>query len=361
MRVLLITRWFPPEIGGVASHVRDLAMNLYSRGDRVTVFTASNVSCSDWPFEVIRVSPEEYLRVACKAIWSRNPFRDLMEVVDPDIVHVHHAFTPISLASLVSASLSRYPVILTNHSAYLYDYKYLLKALGYMSFPLKLIIDKADRIIAVSKAAARFIRAFAPSTSITVIPNGVDTDRFRPEGSRELRKAIGDGFIVLYVGRLVQRKGVLRLINAMGMVARNIPEVKLVIVGEGPLRMLIEKRVKELEVDKNVMLLGKVEDLKLPDLYRSADVLVMPSLYGESFGIVSLEAMASGLPVVATSTGGLKEIVINGVNGLLLRNARSESIAEKLIYLYRREDVRKNLSLNARRIAEERYSWDNVL
>ena len=359
MKVLLATEWFPPDIGGVASHVRDLAVNLRSRGHDIAIVTRKREDRGEWPFEVIELEHKDFL----KFLWGlsgNGVIKKILDDFDPDIVHAHHAFTPIPLASIFSASINGYPTVLTNHSAYLYDYNYLLKTLGFVAFPFRSIIGKADEVIAVSNAAARFIGNFAPSVPLKIIPNGVDTERFNPKGSRRLREEVEADFIVLYVGRLVYRKGVHHLVEAMKLLAKREPGILLVIAGDGPLKRSLREKVESLGLDKQVLFLGRVDDSLLPDLYRSSDVFVMPSLFGESFGIVALEAMASGIPVIASAIGGLKEIIIDGVNGILLRDVNPETIADEIYRLYLDDTLRLYLSRKAREHVEKNYSWRNI-
>ena len=272
----------------------------------------------------------------------------------------HHAFTPIPLISVLTASLCKYPTVLTNHSAYLYDYDYLLKTLGHIAIPIRVILSRVNAIIAVSKVAADFIRAFTSSVPIEVIPNAVDINRFNPKGSRMFRDATSD-FTLLYVGRLVHRKGVHYLIDSMKFIVKEVPKAKLVIAGDGSLKNILRRRVIDLDLSENVLFMGKVSDDLLPDLYRSADVFVMPSLYGESFGISVLEAMASGLPVIASSVGGIKEVITNNVNGILLESVSPKHIADKVLQLHNDDNLRRRLACEARKSVEENYSWGVIV
>ncbi|MCD6563419.1 MAG: glycosyltransferase family 4 protein [Thermoproteales archaeon] len=107
--------------------------------------------------------------------------------------------------------------------------------------------------------------------------------------------------------------------------------------------------------------MGKIKDKELPAVYNNADLFVLPSLYGESFGIVVLEAMASGVPVIVSNIGGLKEIVNNPVDGILLEKNDPKEIYEKIMMLYKNPDLRRYLSKNARRKVEEKYDWNKII
>ncbi|OYT49379.1 hypothetical protein B6U83_02280 [Thermoplasmatales archaeon ex4484_36] len=196
--------------------------------------------------------------------------------------------------------------------------------------------------MSVSEAARRFISNFTANPGI-VIPNGVDTDRFRPRSG--IRLFDGDP-VILYVGRLVPKKGVDNLILAMRNVLKVHRKARLIIVGKGALQKMLRSEAKLAGVESSVSFLGYVPDEELPYIYNSADVFVLPSITGESFGIVLLEAMASGLPVVATRVGGIPE-VLSG-QGVLV-DPEPESIAEGI-----------EEALGHPTTLPERFSWKNI-
>lgn len=360
MRVVLVTEWFPPDIGGVAAHVRDLALILSSRGHEVWVITKKKNGRRSWPFKIVELEYTDYLKTLY-SIPSNGSLRRLLKDIDPDVVHVHHAFTPISLAFTLISTLNGHPTVLTNHSAYLYDYDALLKAMGYVAFPVRRVLGRVNKVIAVSGVAAKFIKSFIPSVPVEVIPNGVDIRKFSPQGSKKLRESLGADFVILYVGRLVYRKGVHYLVDSMEFIIRECPKAILVIVGDGPLKRHLKERILELGLSRSIVFLGKITDDELPDVYRSSDVLVMPSLFGESLGIVALEGMASGVPVIASSIGGLKEVIVDGVTGLLLKSVSPKVIAETVFRLCSDPELSWSLSVRARSVVERKYSWDAII
>jgi len=355
MRIMLATEWLPPDIGGVARHVDDLAKKLSERGHKVAVITRKKRRINKH-YEVYEIDKLNYLRIF-SGIRTNFPIRRILKNFEPDIVHSHHAFTPIPLFALRAAKNLNLPTILTNHSAYFYEYNYILKTLGYIGFPFKTFIEKSDAIISVSKISANFIQQFAPRKRILIIPNGVDVNHFRP-----IHKKDDDSeFVILFVSRIVRRKGLHLLVESLRYLKKDIPNIKLVIVGEGTFEEYIRRRVYDLDLKKNVKFMGKIKDKELPAVYNNADLFVLPSLYGESFGIVVLEAMASGVPVIVSNIGGLKEIVNNLVDGILLEKNDPKEIYEKIMILYKNPDLRRYLSKNARRKVEEKYDWNKII
>ncbi len=361
MRIGLVTEWYPPDIGGVASHVRDLSKYLVKRGHEVVIITrrrngyrrgAGNVIeiPSAFSFENILVPPD---------------LSSLSEVIvksDLDILHSHHAFTLLPLMSLIKAHGVGIGTVLTNHSSYLNDYSYVTRVLGYAFFPVKFILTNyVDRIIAVSRTAASFIRAFTGTKDVEIIYNGVDTERFNPHGSRIYSERIRGDPKILFVGRLVYRKGPHILIKAFEIIRREYRDAVLIIAGEGSMKGRLMELIDMLGLRENVAFVGKISDEELPDLYRSVDLCVIPSLFGESFGIVAIEAMASGTPIIASNSGGLREIITDGYNGLLFEPENYIMLAEKAIDLLGDDLFRRRIVMNALRTVDEKFSWNVII
>ena len=363
MKIVLTTEWFYPDVGGVASHVRDLALRLSEKKFEVFVLTKKKRgrNVKDFPFEVIEINsliPVSNVVIPVKL----NEIEKVLSSIKPDIVHAHHLFNPTSLSSLIVAHKCNIPNILTNHSAYFYDYDYLLRMIGFTIRPFKFVLKRVDKVIAVSEVAKKFIRTISPNCDIVVISNGVDCTRFTPHGPKSFRDNIGGDFVILYVGRIVPRKGLHILIQALSLIEREIPDIKLLVVGSGygSYYMSILEMIHSYNLNDKVIFLGKVMESKLPEVYRSADVFVLPSLFGEAFGIVILEALASGVPVIASATGGVKEIIIDYVNGLLLKRVCAEEIAKLLLELFYDNNLRKKLAINGREFVLKYYDWSVV-
>lgn len=151
------------------------------------------------------------------------------------------------------------------------------------------------------------------------------------------------------------------MIEAMKYVIRDIPKAKLVVVGEGTFKEYVKRLTNDLHLERNIIFLGKVSDSRLPKIYSEADIFVLPSLYRESFGIVVLEAMASRLPVIVSKVGGLKEIVSNFSDEIILSKVDPFEIYRKIMLLYNNPELRNKVSLNARSKMEKLYDWNIVI
>jgi len=260
----------------------------------------------------------------------------------PDIVHVHHAFTPLTFKALKLAKKKGIPVVITNHSiAPLHDiYFWRLLKLGFRH------LNDADAIIAVSNAAKRFISNFV-STNVEVIPNGVDVEKFKPMKNEKQSKAL------LYVGRLSARKGVQLLIPLLSKCLKE-HDAELIITGKDEMLMLPLLKLQG-NLCKNVKVLGFVPDARLPELYNYADLFLMPSLTMESFGIAAIESLACATPVLAAKTGALPEVIRSG--GITTNVWEFPKAVESLL-----SDPCKiqKLGKEGRKLVEEEYSWDVV-
>lgn len=265
--------------------------------------------------------------------------RAMLEGGRPDIVHTHLFFA--SQVGRLAARLVGCPVVSTMHGA---DYEPTAR-LGNPGLTLfkQSLLQAGDavtaaishaRIIAVSQYVAESARRRlgVSGSRVEVIPNAVDTETFCPDPSRraEARQALGLGpgsRVLICVGRMTNEKGQDVLIRAMPAVRTRVSGTHLLLVGEGPSRVRYESLAQELGVEENVSFLGVRWDV--PNLLRAADVLVMPSL-NEGFGLVMVEALASGTPVVASRMGPTPEIVRETETGLLFAPGDPHALADAL-------------------------------
>jgi len=361
LRVALCTDYFYPRIGGVSSHVAGLASELERRHHEVVILTKS--AKSDTRYSI--AGKVSYLRpsIPIPVILVPPKAADIREALERgrfDIVHAHHAFTPTSLLSVSAARKIGMPAVLTNHTIFLAsDHESLWVPTSYVLYPFRRFINKANLITAVSQTAADFIGHFTERGKVVVIPNGIDSDRFDSRSCAKEDPTHEDGgeHIILYVGRLVYRKGIHVLVKAMPQILREFPDARLLIAGEGVMGNLIRILIKSLDLKDHVKLLGFVPNENLPDLYGLSQVFVLPSLYCESFGITLLEAMASGKPVVASNVGGVPEVVEDEVTGLLFRKGDERALADGVLRVMNDCDLALNLAVKARRSVEDNFSW----
>jgi D-inositol-3-phosphate glycosyltransferase len=313
---LVVTSYWPPHVGGIESVASEQARRLSRRGWRVSVATSRIVGDSS----VEQMGSVIIRRYRCLDILQRvagipvplvgpsmlaSLIRSAREV---DVVVAHGHVYLGSVYAALATRLSGTPFVLVQHAPFV---KY-----GPILDRLERLIDRtlgswvvrsATSIVAVSDFTANFVRSLVPEAPTVIIRSSVDKRRFFP--SRASRSSARP--VVLTIRRLVPRNGVDVLVRAW-RVSDLGRRADLLVGGSGPEAARVESEARG---DESIRLLGHVPDQSLPDLYRSADLFVLPSRSGEGFGLVALEAMASGLPVVATSSGGITDLVVDGVNG----------------------------------------------
>jgi glycosyltransferase involved in cell wall biosynthesis len=200
---------------------------------------------------------------------------------------------------------------------------------------------------------AKEIQRFGcPPEKIRIIPNGVDTEKFKP-CERTIENSIFWG------GRFVQEKGLEYLVNALSLVVKEVPRVKLVMAGDGPLFSKIYEMVKHNGLEKNVSFKGRVAHDELPAFIGASSVCVLPSLR-EGMPYALLEAMSCGKAVVGSDIPGINDVITHGINGILVPPKDSKALADAIIWLLEDKEFRMKMGQNARQLMIEKYSWRNI-
>jgi glycosyltransferase involved in cell wall biosynthesis len=225
--------------------------------------------------------------------------------------------------------------------------------------PTLAALSKAELVTVVSDHTRRrlleVLGPTIPDSRIATVPGAVDPERFCPTGPVHLaafRLRRPDAKVVLFCGRLSRLKGCDRLVDA----ARDI-DAEVFVLGDGPERAALMRRARD---NHRVHFVGYVREPLLQQFYRRADVQVVPSVSDEAFGLVCVEAMASGTPVVATAVGGIPEIVVDGDCGLLVEPGDAAAIAGAVNHLLASPALRRRMGERARRLVEERFTWDVI-
>ena len=357
MRLALVSQSYYPRFGGVSEHVAHSASELRARGHEVTVVTGRPPGHrAPDPPDVVRLGTSilvpfqgafvdltigPTLRRDLKALWQERTF---------DLVHVHQPLTPT--LPLLTGETSSAPVVGTFHAAGADSRLFHL-----FRRPLDVHWRRLAGRIAVSPAARQFVDRYFPG-EYRIIPNGVDVGRFHPDVPAR-PELVSDGRLnVLFVGRLDPRKGLPVLLDAFPRVRKTVPEARLVVVGSSFLRGWLERRLPPRE-RAHVLFAGAVPAAELPTWYASAHVVVSPALKNESFGIVLLEAMAAGRPIVASDIPGYHAVIEREDNGVLVPPGDVRGLARALAALLR--DPARRLALAARgRARAETFSWSAV-
>ncbi|MEW6332629.1 MAG: glycosyltransferase, partial [Pseudomonadota bacterium] len=225
----------------------------------------------------------------------------------------------------------------------------------------------ADRIIVPAERERQNLLTFyhAPAERVSIIPCGVDPDAFKPRDRLAARRMLGlaaDAQIALYVGRFAPLKGIDRLFAAVARLKERFPRLHLLVIGgDGPDAQStrgLQQLVHELGVGSRTSFLGRIDQRELPPYYSAADLLAVTSHY-ESFGLVVLEALACGTPVLSTPVGAVETIIRNGVNGEVVASPAAADVAEGMARILSRPPQRR-ASTRRIRASVENYSWDKV-
>jgi len=276
-----------------------------------------------------------------------------------DILHFQNLglFLPWQIIE-TAAQLHRKSInILTFHafldgSRVFKEFPFLAKALG------SYLIPKFDGLIAVSDPVlSQLNQKVKYKKSLEVIPNGVDIDFFNSK-NQKIKKFDDEKINILFVGRFEKRKGLIYLVRAFGFLRKKNRNIRLLVVGDGDEKEKIEKYIKKRKI-LDIVFVGRVREKDLAKYYATADVCCFPSLYGESFGIVLLEAMASGKPIAAFSNKGYKEVLVGKGARFLAEPKDDKELAEKINLLIENEKLREEMGKWGRQEAKK-YSWENI-
>ncbi|MBC7227274.1 MAG: glycosyltransferase family 4 protein [Thermoflexales bacterium] len=366
MRIAHVTATFPPYYAGTGIVCYYQAQELARRGHSVAVFTAAypfGDGLSPEGVSVRRLSP--LFRI------GNAPFLPgLLGLRDFDLIHLHYPFIFGAEMVGLAAAIRRIPYVLTHHNDLIgTGFRRQLFNL-YTTMVAPLVFRSAHRWLVVSRDYAASCR-MAPlfrrrPTDVVEIPNGVDTDHFCPgvDGTvvRSRYRLPESALLVLFVGSLDRAhhfKGADYLLRAFARMGD--PDTWLLLVGDGDLRPALEALAARLGVEGQVRFAGTVPHLQLPPYYAASDLVVLPSFPPESFGMVLIEAMACGRPVLAHDIPGVRSVVSDGEDGLLARPGDMADLVEKMQALLDNPDRRREMGLRGRAKVEERYAWPRIV
>lgn len=269
-----------------------------------------------------------------------------------DIVHVHWPF-PHVLFGILAKKYGRARLF---SSFYGVEIRLLKKKMPFLLRPFSMLINKSDVVTAISTHTAEEL-AGVVRRPIAIIPFSAAM------GGRQGKSS--DSEEIIFVGRLVTRKGVNYLIDAFQQVRKYVPH-RLIIIGSGPERGQLEELTTKLGLEDRVCFTGTISDDALNRYYKSCSFLVLPAVYDEKgdtegLGVVLLEAMSCGKPVIASNVGGITDIVVDGKNGFLVPPADPETLASAVVRMAKNRRLRSVLGKAARKTVDEKFNWDRIV
>jgi glycosyltransferase involved in cell wall biosynthesis len=367
-QLCIVTHTFLPHVGGIEKVVNEQSKRLRTRNFSPLIVTNRIDTPKSYMVDGVPVECYESLNTGFRlgipySIPTVPSFPTFLKAVKSSkIVHAHGHPYLTSLTAAKLAKLCNKPFVLTQHNTFI-DYNNFFDHVERLNDLTvgKQNLNSADKIIAISSATKNYVlRLGAKPSKVKVVYNGVDLARFRPiAGKREeLRKKLGitqNAIVILTVRRLVYKNGVDTLIDAANIAVKKNPRIVFLVVGKGPDMESVKLQIAKLGIEANFRLSGFVSDEDLQSYYNAADLFVLPSKSGEGLPLVALEAMACGLPVIATDVGGIREILMEDYGKLVAPN-QPELLAKAVLDFATVDFSSRRGELRA--MVEKRFSWD---
>lgn len=349
--------------GGVQEYVRGLANYLNQHGSTAIVISPQNCNLENQiasqplgrRLEIERLMRWVNSSASAAITWEKpETIRKYLAHENFDIIHLMAPFGILGAQLVDEAKRQKIPVgisfLVRRHSTPIKPFLKIAHAL------LAGVNHKINFRIAISQAASDYAQEILPG-AYQIIPAGIDTRRFSPQGTK-IASFADDKTNLLFVGRLDERKGIDYLLEAFVKIKTAHPETRLVIVGDGPKEDPLKRFVKEQQLE-DVVFVGYADQETLPEYYRSAQIACFPATGNESFGIVLIEALASGLPVIASEIEGYREVLTGELKDLLIEPQDPAALAEKINSLL---DQPEKIALFRQRSLEQaqKYGWEVV-
>ncbi|MBD2682080.1 MULTISPECIES: glycosyltransferase family 4 protein [Nostoc] len=358
--------WFPKNPGGLERYIYEVTHKLAANQDKIEL-------CGVGLPEAEPNSPIKLTNLAdvdtniCQRLWSIRRNFQKTRTNKPDAINLHFALYSFPILDILPKQV---PVTFNFHGPWAFESKQEV-----VNKNLSLLIkhwlieqttyNRCDRFIVLSKAFGNILhqKYQVPWSKINIIPGGVDINWFQPNLSpQEACRQLGwpDNRRILFTSRrLVHRTGVDKLLQAIAIIKPRIPDIWLAIAGRGHIQSALQQQATELGLDDNVKFLGFLPDEQLPIAYQAAELTVVPSQSFEGFGLVVVESLASGTPVLCTPVGGMPEILTEFSPDLITTSTEASAIAEKL-----EQALLGNIPIPSReacrQYATTHYDWNQI-
>lgn len=277
-----------------------------------------------------------------------------------DVVHCHWLIPQGFFCVLLRRTLG-FPLVISAHGGDVFTENAPFRLLN------AVVCRSSAALTANSRGSKERMVKLGAGEDVRLIPMGVDIDSFCPSRREPAihERMGGGGPQLLFVGRFAEKKGIKYSIGAMPLIIERLPGAKLALVGFGPLEKELTAEIRKHDLEQKIKILGRVEAERMPVIMASADLFILPSIMArsgdtEGLGVVILEAMASEVPVVATSVGGITDIVVHEDTGLLCSPKDVHSLADACVRMCSDDVLRERCRKTARRRVERNYSWSAV-
>lgn len=341
MRIGFFTCNASPLLNGLAVSIQQFALHLRRLGHRVYIFAPrypgrQEAEPDTYRFPSLRVPTHH--RYALPIPAAAVGLRRLIPRLGLQVIHVHHPFLVGPYARRLARRL-RVPCVFTYHTLYEH-YAHYLPVVSSLAARVAearsyAFANQADLVIAPTSGVRQRLLTHGVTSPIEVIPTGIEPPEEPEESKTQIRRCLGvpeDGQVLLYVGRLAREKNLELLLRAVRAAVRGAPNLTLLVVGEGDEERSLQRLATHLEIADRVHFVGPVPHQAVGCWYRAADLFVFPSV-SETQGLVVLEAMAYGLPVLAIRSVGTSDFIVDGVSGALANDAENDFVQRLLTLL----------------------------
>ena len=337
MNIVMLTNTYIPHVGGVARSVEAFARHYRRLGHRVLVVAPVFEDQPKDETDVVRIPAIQHFNGSDFSVVLpvSGLLTDSLDRFQPDIVHAHHPFL-LGMTALRIARFGELPLVFTHHTLYeQYTHYVPGDSPALKRFVIELgtrYANLSDQVIAPSESIAALLRQRGVVAPMTVVPTGVEIERFAKGDGRRLRDRLGvaeDGLVVGHLGRLAPEKNLAFLTQAVARFVRSEPRAHFLVVGSGPSETEIRAVFEQGGLTDRLHMVGVLQGQALVDAYHAMDFFAFASK-SETQGMVLTEAMAAGLPVVALDASGVREVVRDKVNGRLLQEESTEEFAAAL-------------------------------
>ena len=360
MNIVMLTNTYLPHVGGVARSVEAFARHYRQLGHQVLIVAPVFEGQPEHEDHVVRIPAIQHFNGSDFSVVLpvSGLLTEILDAFRPDIVHAHHPFL-LGMTALRIASYRELPLVFTHHTLYeQYTHYVPGDSPALKRFVIELATryaNVADQVFAPSESIADLIRKRGVSSSIAVVPTGVEIDRFAHGDGQKLRQRFGiadDDLVVGHLGRLAPEKNLAFLGHAVARFLQSNERASFLVVGDGPSAGEIQSLFENAGLGDRLHMTGSLQSQALIDAYHAMDIFAFASK-SETQGMVLTEAMATGLPVVALDASGAREVVRDKINGRLLGEETVETFAGALDWIAARTTAEsKMLSKEVRKTAE---------
>ncbi len=361
MNIVMLTNTYTPHVGGVARSVETFTKAYRQYGHRVMVVAPEFADMPENETDVVRIPAVQNFNGSDFSVVLpvAGLLTDAVTVLKPHVVHAHHPYL-LGMTALRIARYHKLPLVFTHHTRY-EEYTHYVPGNSptLQRFVIELATHYAnlcDQVFAPSESIAALLQDRGVTAPIEVIPTGIQVEQFAQGNGRRFRKQYNlpeDAIVIGHLGRLAPEKNLVFLAEAVAAYLQSEPKAHFLVVGKGSSETEIERIFNQAGLGSKLHLIGILQPPELADAYNAMDIFAFAST-SETQGLVLAEAMAAGVPVVAVNAPGVKEVVRNGDNGVLLPDNNRQAFVSALHWLNSLPEAhRKKLVQRARATAEE--------